>query len=227
MVRSRSSVQIRSWAPREFDTMKITVKKIQEICNLYKTGYSMMLISEKMNISHNTVKYYLDKNGIPRRNLTEAGYLAHLHRFGRMSFRVKENLNSEEEKLKITGIMLYWAEGYKRNNDSSVAFSNSDPEMIKTFLRFLREICGIQEKRLRALLFLFKDQDEVYLKRRWSKILSLPIDQFNLSFIRKSRSDIGNYKRKSEFGTLLLRYNDKRLLNQILLWINEYISLNK
>ncbi len=193
-----------------------------KIGSLYRKGYSMMLVSEKLSIPHSVVRFYLEKNKISRRNSTEASYLMHLYRFGRKPFKIKRILTSKEEKLKIAGIMLYWAEGFKKNNDSTVAFSNSDPKMIRLFLKFLREICGVQEKRLRALLFIFDDQDEKYLKKWWSRFISIPLSQFNHSFTRKSRSDIGSYKRKSKYGTLLLRYADKRLLRQILLWIDEY-----
>ena len=201
-------------------------KKIKEMCDLYRTGLSMMMVSEKLDIPHSTVSYYLKKKNIARRNPSEAGYLSHLHRFGRKSYKVRDKLTPEEENLRIAGTMLYWAEGYKKNNTSAVAFSNSDPEMIKVFLKFLRIICNVQEKRLRALLFLFKDQDEELFRRYWSKITNIPINQFNMSYIRNSRSDIGTYKRKSKYGTLLLRYADKKLLQQILHWIDEYASLN-
>jgi len=40
--------------------------------------------------------------------------------------------------------MLYWAEGSKGRNN--IMFANSDPEMMKLFIRFLREELQIQEK---------------------------------------------------------------------------------
>lgn len=204
----------------------ITTDKIRKICEMYISGYSIALTSEKLNIPPSTIVYHLIKENISRRNLSEAGYLSHLHRFGRKPVIIKNNLTPEEETLKIAGSMLYWAEGYKKNNYSSVSFSNSDPKMIKVFLRFLRLVCGVQEKRLRALLFLFKDQDELSLKQYWSKITKIPTNQFNASYVKSSKTDIGSYKRKSKYGTLLLRYSDKKLLKQILSWIEQYAFQN-
>ena len=47
---------------------------------------------------------------------------------------------SDKETLRITGTLLYWAEGYKRTNNM-VFFCNSDPDMIRLMMRFFREIC--------------------------------------------------------------------------------------
>lgn len=45
------------------------------------------------------------------------------------------------EPLHIAGCMLYWAEGAKSRNQA--AFANSDPAMVATFVRFLRECFGL------------------------------------------------------------------------------------
>ena len=42
--------------------------------------------------------------------------------------------------------MLYWAEGSKTRN--VVALTNSDPEMLRAFLSFLRGPGGVQDERI-------------------------------------------------------------------------------
>ena len=115
--------------------------------------------------------------------------------------------------------MLYWAEGWK-NKTGSIAFSNSDPKMIKLFLKFLRKICGVYENRLHILLHLYEDQNERDLKRYWSEITEIPLDQFNASYIHQGKP--GTYNKKSKYGTVSLRYCDKKLLDQILERIERY-----
>jgi hypothetical protein len=46
--------------------------------------------------------------------------------------------------------MLYWAEGSKRRND--VEFTNSDPDMMRTFVKFLRRCYGVAQDDLRLTL---------------------------------------------------------------------------
>lgn len=56
-------------------------------------------------------------------------------------------LAAQEEPLHVTGCMLYWAEGSKRRND--VEFTNSDPDMMRTFVKFLRRCYGVAQDDLR------------------------------------------------------------------------------
>lgn len=52
-----------------------------------------------------------------------------------------------KQTLWCIGIALYWAEGAKQkphNVSQKVAFSNSDPAMIKLFVRWLHECCYIK-----------------------------------------------------------------------------------
>lgn len=44
---------------------------------------------------------------------------------------------AERDWLHVAGCMLYWGEGNKGKND--LAITNSDPDLLRLFLRFLRE----------------------------------------------------------------------------------------
>lgn len=177
------------------------------------------MTAEKLGISHSKVSYWLRKRGVARRTKSEAGHLAYAKRFKKFSCNIKKRLTPNEEKLLITGIMLYWAEGSKRNNQY-VAFSNSDPKMIQLFLKFLREICGVYESRLRVLLHLYDDQEEEKLEKWWSQVTQIPTSQFLSSYTHKGRK--GTYNRKSRYGTASLRYYDKKLYKQIIDYIDRY-----
>ena len=43
--------------------------------------------------------------------------------------------------LYVAGCMLYWGEGTKDRN--SLCITNSDPDMVRFFMRFIREACGV------------------------------------------------------------------------------------
>jgi len=193
---------------------------IKKICSFYlKKQYSMAMVAEKLKISPGKVWYWLEKNNISRRNRSKAGYLVHKQRFNKLPCNIRKKLLPKEKELLITGLMLYWAEGWKKNS-GSVVFSNSSPKMAQLFLKFLREICEIHENRLRVLLHLYEDQNEQELKKFWSRTLKIPLEQFSATCVHKSKS--GTYKKKSKYGTLSLRYSDKKLLKQILKGIDKY-----
>jgi len=202
--------------------MAIIDKKMAMIVrSMYlKDKYSVAMISEKSGFSIHQVQYCLEKNNIPRRDRSEATYLAYFHRFNKLPCNIRKKFTTQQRELFITGIMLYWAEGWKKDS-TYVSFTNSDPKMIMIFAMFLREICGVQESRLRLRLHLYNDQDEKVLKNFWSDMADIPLSQFNATYFHEGKS--GTYKKKSKHGTACLHYGDKKLLNQILQWIDQYL----
>jgi predicted DNA-binding protein YlxM (UPF0122 family) len=196
------------------------MKKLDEkVIQLYKNKFfSVQQIAEKFNVSLSKIRYILDKNHVERRNIGEAITCLYLTKFNKGAFKIKDDLNEREERLRVAGVMLYWGEGTKVGN--SVSLSNSDPEMIKVFLKFLRNICGISEDRLRVLLHIYPDHDEKKLKVFWSDMTNIPEHQFSKTSVHRKKG--GTYKKTSKYGTILLRYSDKRLLNIIISWIKEF-----
>ena len=110
---------------------RLDIKRIKSM--YWDEKYNIKQITEKLGISFWSLYSFMNKNSIFRRSPSEANYLANKRK---PQFKIKENLSIADEKLKIAGIMLYWAEGTLKR--STVDFSNSNPEMIKIFLKFLR-----------------------------------------------------------------------------------------
>jgi hypothetical protein len=74
----------------------------------------------------------------------------------------------------MAGCMLYWGEGAKNRN--SVRFSNSDPEMMRFFVGFLRRFFGVPDQAIRVSCNLYADHAEraVEIERYWLSSLGLP-----------------------------------------------------
>jgi len=76
----------------------------------------------------------------------------------------KRILKLSNGDLLIIGTTLYWAEGYKRvqvingraRTHHPVALSNSDPRLVAIYLRFLREVCEVEDKNMQRLTNLFR-----------------------------------------------------------------------
>lgn len=183
-------------------------------------GFSEKQIAQKLGLTMYKVRGALDKHNVQRRTRSEAIRSLYITRDDKKPFSIRKNLTQAEEALKLAGVMLYWGEGTKRG--STVSFANSDPEMIHIFIMFLRKICGIHEKRMRIALHYYADQSESKLVRFWSKLTNIPVAQFNKSLLHKTERNSGTYRRKSPFGTVAVRYSDKRLLEVIVTWIDEY-----
>jgi hypothetical protein len=177
--------------------------------------YTMKEIADKLGISFWSLYNFMNKYNISRRDRAEATYISNRLK---PKFEIKSNLSIMDEKLKIAGVMLYWAEGTLKG--STVDFANSNPEMIKIFLKFLREICGIKEERLRVYLYAYTYQDIEKVKLYWHKVTKVPLVRFTKPYIRKNNLNLSN--RKLPYGLIHIRYNDKRLVLLIKNWIDEY-----
>lgn len=120
---------------------------------------------------------------------------------------------SIQRDLEACAIGLYWGEGAKSLAAGVVDLANSDPGVLQVFLRYLREIVRIDERRLRVYLYCFDDQDVESLKRFWSIELGIPVSQFTKPYIRAGGSI---RTRKMPYGVAHVRYNEKKLLLEIL-----------
>ena len=191
----------------------------------YQEKLSTIDIAERFNVTPWVIIRFMRKFGLPRRSFKETNKIV----FERkpISFHIKKKLSKKEEVLKIAGIMLYWAEGGKSNAKIriwTVDLANCDPLMIELFLKFLRKICGVDEKRLRVLLYCYADQDVEDLKNFWHKVTKISLKQFIKPYIKK---DFSSEKgRKMKHGLVHIRYSDKKLLLQIENWIKEYLKTN-
>lgn len=182
----------------------------------------MKKISEDLKVSIDALVYFMRKYDLKRRTPSENEKI----KFARkpLSFNIKTVLSFEEKELKIMGIMLYWGEGAKSGEygkNRCVDLANSDPKIILVFLHFLRRFCGVDEKRLRCLLYCYSDQNVGGLTRFWSKITRIPIKQFIKPYVR---NDFRKDGRKMKYGLIHIRYNDKKLLIKIENMIESYTN---
>lgn len=185
----------------------------------YKQGLSTVKIAKRLNVSTWVVLGFMRKENIKRRTFIEANKI----NFERkpLTYLTKKNLSKKEEELKMAGVFLYWAEGAKLNGKNcGVDFANSNPEMIRIFVRFLREICGVNEKKLRVYLYCYSNQNIESLLNYWYKLTNIPKSQFSKPYIKRDflPEKIG----KMKYGLVHIRYADKKLLFQIDNWIKEY-----
>ena len=196
----------------------IPEKNIQEIRCLYESGNTAKQIGAKLHYPLNAVYYAMRRYKIARRT----GRVSAALRFAQkeLSFRVPEVLTNTQQKLQLLGVTLYWAEGYKTEKSKGIDFANSDPAMVTLFLRFLREVCYVDEPRIRVLLYSHDAQKAPEQLRHWSTLLNIPIQNFSKPYIATTHQKLEK-KQKMPYGLVHLRYADKKLLLLVLDWIEE------
>jgi hypothetical protein len=191
--------------------------KRDEIKQLYyQKGFSARQISEHFSVSLDAVYYAMRRFKMKRRTRTEAN-AAHFA-LKPLSFSLRQRLTADEEILKTLGIALYWGEGYKTQKAHGIDFVNSDVRMVLVFLAFLRRVCGIDEKKLRVLLYCHTQSKISAHIRYWSHVTCIPRSQFTKPYVTKRVSKKGQ---GMPHGLIHLRYSDKKLLDLIRLWIRK------
>jgi len=119
--------------------------------------------------------------------------------------------------------MLYWAEGAKGRN--SALFVNSDPEMVRFFVGFLRTCFGVEDNSIRLDCNLFADHIERQqeIEQFWLDTLELPP-----SCLRKSTVNVySKYSKKLRknrlpYGTIRVCVHSTEIVQSIYGAIQEY-----
>ena len=120
----------------------------------------------------------------------------------------KEIVNFDENNIDIAKVycgILYGCEGSKYPANVGVAFVNSDPEIMRSFVRLLRISFKLNEKKFRIHLQIHDTQNYPELVQFWSKRLNIPENQFYKPTITGEK---GGKHRKEYWGTCSLRYGD-------------------
>jgi transposase len=86
-----------------------------------------------------------------------------------------------EREILIAGAVAYWCEGTKskpyRPRKDTVVFINSDPGLIRLFLRFLT-VTGVTQDRLICRVHIHESADVEGAQQFWRELTGLPEDQF-------------------------------------------------
>lgn len=168
----------------------------RKIMELRKMGKSYNQISRTLNTSKGTISYYLadnetsqkvknkliNKNNIASRERIKKLINQNRKRWAENKINAAAKAKNDFKKLSrnslfIAGISIYWGEGDSKPNNP-LRISNTDPRMIKIYVRFLKEIMGVEASKIRLGLILYPDLNNRVCQEFWAKASELPIDNF-------------------------------------------------
>jgi predicted transcriptional regulator len=110
----------------------------------------------------------------------------------------------EGDALHLAGCMLYWTEGTKGRAECRV--TNSDPDMMLTFIRFLRQCFRIEDERfqIRITTYLGNGLSLEDIEQYWLDLLKLPYECLKQTSMKQPKSS-NQRGRKLFYGTCELR----------------------
>lgn len=174
----------------------------------YSSGKSMSEIAKEFKCSQNRVVYWMKKYGIKRRSHSDAAYLK--QNPDGDPFNIKTNLSKHDSFLYGLGLGIYWGEGNKNPTIPSLRVANTDPDLIRTFLFFLKSIYRLDAKRFSYSIVCFNDTNPEVARSYWAKQLKISPSKFGKITQIPSQGK-GTYKKKSRYGVCIVQGNNSKL----------------
>lgn len=101
----------------------------EQLRKLYWDGnQSVPEIAKVQRVNPQDLYQLMRRHKIPRRSRSETNYVTNKDK---PQFQLRRDLTPEQERLRIAGLMLYWAEGAKQG--CMVDLANTDPKAILVF----------------------------------------------------------------------------------------------
>jgi len=184
---------------------------VQKARKLKKEGLPAAEIARRLGTGDTTILRWC--TDIPSNNPYHLHALKLQNKARQRSIGIIRNTKITEKNAKILTSILYWCEGSKYPSTNFISFSNSDVNLVRTFLKLFRIGFQPDENKLRASLQLHTVHNRKEITSFWSKILRIPKPQFYKPTITKPTK---NMKRRNYKGTCTIRYYDVYLLLEIM-----------
>ena len=204
---------------------------------LRKRGYSLKEIAGQLKIMKSTVSLWvrnIDLNEIAKARLLtkiKAGQFAageskrkkvrnQMEDYYRSATTALKGRKLDDISSKLLCAMIYWCEGAK-NHYAGVRFTNSDPNLIKSFLHLLRKSFVIDEKKFRVCIHLHKYHDPAKQLDFWSQITNIKKSQFIKPY---QKPNTGKRIREGYQGCATIYYHSNDLARRLLMFARAFLS---
>jgi len=128
--------------------------------------------------------------------------------------RINDNLS------KLICSLIYWCEGTK-NLNSGISFANSDPQLVRTFLKLFRNSFNLDENKFRVCVHLHEYHNSKKQLKFWSDVTGINQGQFLKPFLKKNT---GKIIRNDYNGCVSIRYHDTAIARQLLMTAKAFLT---
>lgn len=209
--------------------MKLKIEERRRAVELRERGYSVNEIVAKVGVAKSSVSMWVRNVPVLGRARTrlltriKLGQLisaenkrkrtaAAITQYTEMASQELSSKNFDEGLKRFLCSLIYWCEGTK-NHYRGVNFTNSDPQLIASFMNLFRDGFTVNEDKFRARVHLHGYHDARKQIAFWSKITKIPIRQFRKPY---RKPNTGKRIRKDYPGCLAIRYGSNDMARQLL-----------
>ena len=209
------------------------VEEKQKSREMRKQGYSINKISKILEVSKGSVSVWTRDILLTDEQIKSLKHFSREEnhtqsesaRKKRYQWQIEGREKAKEKNwLHSVGCMLYWAEGAKLNNKNSVNFVNSDPQMLKLYIKFLNKCFDISNDNIKWTINCYTNNginiDEI--KKYW--IDELKLNENNLGKIQINKISKNSKRKRNtlKYGTVKLIINNTKIIQHIYGAIQEY-----
>ena len=214
-----------------------------EARKLRSQGWATGKIAEKLEVSKSTISLWVrdilltaeqikvleKQNPIRNKQLCGAKSISDSAKKTRLDNQNEGKLKAKENNLlHHAGCMLYWAEGTKNKNQ--IRFTNSDVNMVKLFLRFLREELNVSDEKIimRLNCYTTNGLSKDDIEKFWMNELSLNKSNFRKGQENLKPRSVTNAIRHNKliYGIICIEVYSTKLVQHIYGAIQEYAGFN-
>jgi hypothetical protein len=137
------------------------------------------------------------------------------------------DLAQRPTRLHLAGCMLYWAEGSKDRN--TVRLTNSDPDLLALFVRFLRECYAASPERIALSVncHLNNGLELSEIEAWWLKRLGLPAAALRKSSVNRASSASRWRRNILVYGTASVSVHSTAIVQSIYGAIQQYAGIER
>jgi transposase-like protein len=171
----------------------------------------------------------LRRNLAYNRQLSGTAIQAANRRAERLAYQKEgRSLARQGDSFHVAGCMLYWAEGEKDRN--ALRFYNSDPEMVRLFVFFLKKYFALWDEEIKITCNLFADhvQRQREIEQFWLDVAQLSARSLCKSYVNVySKHSKKKRTNRLPYGTVRVTVTRTRVIQSIYGSIQQYAGFDR
>jgi transposase-like protein len=171
----------------------------------------------------------LRRNPAYNRQLSGTAIQAANRRSERRAYQEEgRSLARQGDSIHVAGCMLYWAEGEKDRN--ALRFYNSDPEMVRFFVFFLKKYFDLRDEEIKITCNLFADhvQRQREIEQFWLDVAQLSARSLCKSYVNVySKHSKKKRTNRLPYGTVRVTVSRTRVIQSIYGSIQQYVGFDR
>lgn len=212
---------------REMRSQGLTINQIANFLQVSKSSVSTWV--RDIVLTQDQIDNLQKQNPIFNRQINGAKERSDKARLIRLEYQNKGKIKAKDNNLlHQAGCLLYWAEGAKSKNQCR--FTNSDTEMMKFFLKFIRQFYSHLESKITLTINYYTNNNlnSQEIKNYWLSSLELPEKSLRKCQENNRPRSATNAVRhnKLPYGVACISISSTELVQNIYGAIQQYVGFN-